>query len=226
MSDALVSYTWATFADAQKTRYRDTRNGRFVSRATVQAFVDSRIATAEQRFDDLTRALYDGRISPSTWQITMRDELRRYATQNAVLGIGGYDRMTPVEWGRIGGLLRDDYTRMTNLAHGIQDGTVTLPQAMERIRGYMGNARLNYYEAERTALLNREPNFETQLLMIRDFGGALVHCGECTEYHAGGWAYQWPMPSENCSCSKHCRCGLRYRDVLHVEVNEWLGTRR
>lgn len=224
-SDALVSYTWASFADANKTRYRDTATGRFVSRATVQEFVDSRIATAERRFDDLTRAYFDGRVSASTWQITMRDEMRRYATQNAVLGIGGYDRMSAREWGRIGGLLRDDYARMTNLAQGIQDGTVTLPQAMERIRGYMGNARLNYHEAERTALMNREQQTDTQLLMIRDLGNA-NHCEDCLSYHSAGWSYDLPLPSQSCACSSHCRCSVRYRDVMYVDVDAWLGTRR
>ena len=225
MADILPGFTWATFAEANKTRYRNTATGQFVSRATVHSLLEAQVSSAENRLGDLTRALFDGRVSPSTWQVTMRDELRRSHLQGAALGIGGIDRMSFVEYGRAGGLLRNDYARLTDLAQGVQDGTVTLPQALERVRGYVGNARISYYEAERTALLNRQMPWDMLLIMIRDLGAA-QHCADCSEYHAAGWSYSLPSPGTMCECSTHCRCGIRYRDVPRAEVDNWLGTRR
>jgi len=224
-NDALVSYTWATFADANKTRFRSNATGQFVSRATVQSFVESRVNSAEDRLGNLTRAYFDGRVSASSFQVTLRDELRRLGLQNASLGIGGWDRMTPVEFGRVGGLLRGDLARISNLALGVQQGTVTLPQALERVRGYIGNARINYYEAEKTAIHNRQMPYGMVAITIRDLGDA-DHCGDCLDYHAGGWAYDWPSPGTMCECHQHCRCHQRWRDVPTEDVGSWLGTRR
>lgn len=225
MTDALVSYTWATFADANKTRYRSNATGQFVSRATVQSFIESRVNSAEDRLGNLTRAYFDGRVSASSFQVTLRDELRRLGLQNASLGIGGWDRMTPVEFGRVGGLLRGDLARISDLALGVQHGTVTLPQALERVRGYIGNARINYYEAEKTAIHNRQMPYGMVAIAIRDLGAA-QHCGDCLDYHANGWQYDHPSPGTMCECSQHCRCGMRWRDVAYEDVGSWLGTRR
>lgn len=224
-TEILPGYTWSTFADASKTRYRSTATGQFVARSTIHTLLDAQVSSAENRLGEMTRAMFDGTISPSTWQMTMRTELTRLGLQNSALGIGGIDRMGSAEYGRVGGLLWRDIERLTDLAHGAQDGTVTLPQALERVRGYIGNARINYYEAEKTALQNRQAPSDVVALVIRDLGAA-VHCEDCLSYHAAGWSYDLPSPGTQCACSTHCRCSVRYRDVPYLEVDAWLGTRR
>lgn len=224
-TDILPGYSWAAFADANKSRYRNVATGQFVARSTIHELLGAQINSAENRLSDLTRAMFDGAISPSTWQATMRTELTRLGLQSASLGVGGWDRMTQVEYGRVGGLLRDDLQRLTNLAQGYQDGTVTLPQALERVRGYVGDARINYYEAEKTTIHNRHMPVGIVAICIRDLGNS-DHCADCESYHSEGWSYDLPSPCTQCECSTHCRCGLRWRDVSYEDVDSWLGTRR
>jgi hypothetical protein len=224
-TNILPGYTWAPFADANKTRYRSTATGQFVSRNTIHDLLTAQVNSAEHRLGQLLTAFHDGRISASTWQVTMRTELTRTHLQYASLGIGGWERMGDAEYGRVGGLLWRDLERMADLARGIQDGTVSLAQAQERVRGYIGNARINYFEAEKTALRNRVMPAGIVTITIRDLGQA-QHCGDCLTYHQAGWSYELPSPGTQCECSTHCRCDQRWRDVTIEDVDSWIGTRR
>jgi len=196
-------------------RYRSNASGQLVSRQRILDLLDGQIASAERRMGELTTALHEGRLSPVAYQSVMRDELRRVHLQNGALGIGGWDRMTSREYGRAGALLREDYARMTNLAQGIARGEVTLPQALNRVHGYVGSARVNFLaserEASRQAAQVRGVNLEERRRL-----GTSEHCKDCVAYAQMGWQPlgTLPLPGQQSVCSTQCRCSLERREVV------------
>jgi hypothetical protein len=196
--------------DRSLARYRSGATGRFVGRRTILDLMERQITGGENRLADLTTALHEGRISPAIWQEQMRTELRRLHTTNAALGAGGFDRMTFREWGRTGGLLRNDYQRLTNLANDIVAGKASLPQALQRVRGYVGNARVNFFEAERDAMRATGKQYEERRRL-----GASENCIDCVEYYRQGWQPLGvlPVPGQGSVCGTRCRCAMERREV-------------
>lgn len=206
MAEVLPGYTWSRGAG----RYRSTATGRFVARREITGLLNTQVANAETRLGDLVTALYEKQIDASTWQSVMRDELRRLHLQNAALGAGGFDRLSSREFGRAGALLREDYARLTQLARDIASGETTLPQALNRVRGYVGSARMNYYAADRDAARLTGRRFEE-----RRYLHASESCGDCVDYAGRGWVEEGtlPLPGEDSQCTKYCRCTMERREV-------------
>lgn len=212
MPDILPGFTF----DRSAGRYRDTTRGQFVSRSRILSLVDAQIHSAEQRLGDLVTALHEQRIAPAIFQEQMRTELRRLHLQNAALGAGGFDNLTQRDYGRAGQMLRGDYQRLTNLAQGVANGTVSLPQALNRVRGYVGTARSNFLHAEREAATQAAALRGVRLEERRRLGAA-EHCDDCVRYAALGWQPlgTLPVPGEASVCNRNCRCSLERQEVTN-----------
>lgn len=210
MADVLPGFTF----DRGLARYRDTSTGRFVSRDrganSILRLLDQRIRSSEQRMGDIVQAIADKSMAPGMGQMLMRDELRRLHLQNAALGAGGVDRLTFREFGRAGRALRDTYPRVANLAQGLADGTVSLDQAMQRLRGYAGDARKEFYRAERDALRATGKTFEQRRRL-----NPAEHCRDCVRFASMSWRPlgELPEPGEQSRCSSFCRCTMETREV-------------
>jgi hypothetical protein len=207
MADVLPGYTY----NRESARYRNSETGRFVARRDIISLLEAQTNGAENRLGELVTALHEKRIDASTWQSVMRDELRRLHSQNAALGAGGWDRMDFRAWGRVGGYLAGDYTRLTNLAQDIADGKVSLPQALNRVDGYVISARRNFFEADRDAMFRSGRAFEERRRL-----GSSEHCAGCVDYAAMG--YQplgvLPIPGDGSTeCKSWCKCIIERREV-------------
>lgn len=220
MADVLPGFVFSR----NSQRYRDLSTGRYVARADILGLLDTQTATLEQRLANLTTAVYEGRLAPAYYAEQMRTELRRGHLQNRALGVGGFDKLTQADYGSVGRKLRDDYARIANLAQGLADGTVTLPQALNRINGYAGNARTQYFEADKRARHEGASGRGMTLLMIRDLGPA-EHCPDCLSYYTQGWQYDLPLPCEASQCNTHCRCSVRYKEIATEMAGDWIGRR-
>lgn len=206
-------------------RYRDLSSGKFVSRADIVSLLDARVVSLENRLTALTTAAVEGKLSPAYFAEQMRTELRRSHLAARAVGAGGIDKLTQADYGSVGRKLRDDYARVANLARDIRDGTVTLPQALNRVQGYAGNARLEFFEADAAAKKDAAAGKDMVLLMIRDLGTS-EHCVDCLNYYGQGWAFDLPSPGTQSICGTHCRCSMRYREVAADAAAELIGTRR
>lgn len=206
MADILPGFLY----DRSNARYRNTSTGRYVARRDILGLLDTQINAAERRLGDLVTALHEQRISPAIFQEQMRTELRRLHLQNAALGAGGFDRLTAREYGRAGQMLRTDYERLTNLARDIVDGRATLPQALNRVQGYAGQARQNFLEAERDAARATGRDYEERRRL-----GVAEHCNDCVGYAERSWQPLGvlPVPGTSSVCGTHCRCTLERREV-------------
>lgn len=221
MPDILPGFTWSNSLQ----RYRQLDTGRFVSRRDILGVMEAQTTGLESRLGALTQALADGQLSPAWYLEQASTELRRAHLQQRALGAGGWDRLTARDYGSVGRKLRDDYARLVTLAQGIQDGTVTLPQAMTRIQGYAGSARLEFMEAER----QRQQADEGMALIEKRNLAVAEHCGDCLELHSRGWqpVGVLPLPGDGSTeCGTHDRCTIVSRQVPVDDVGEWIGTRR
>lgn len=206
--DILPSYTW----NRDTARYRNTETGKFVARRDIVGLLETQVNSAERRLGELTTAFHEGRLSASTWQVTMRDELRRLHSAQSALGVGGWDRMDYRAWGRVGGLLQADYERMTNLARAVQAGEVTLPQALQRVNGYANAARRGFFESDRDAARRTGRTYEER----RRLGNAVEHCGDCLDLIAQGWQPLGILPipgSGGTECGSYDKCVIERREV-------------
>lgn len=205
--EILPGYSW----NPESARYRSAETGRFVARRDIIGLLETQTNSAERRLGELVTALHEGRVDSSTWQVTMRDELRRLHSQQGALGAGGWDRMDNRAWGRVGGHLQADYARMTQLARDIADGKVSLPQALNRVDGYVISARRNFFEADRDAMRRSGRQFEERRRL-----GSAEHCSGCVDYAAMSWQPLdiLPIPGDGSTeCGSRCKCTMERREV-------------
>lgn len=216
MADVLVGYSFSRSA----ARYRSSSTGQFVSRTRIMALLDRQIATAEQRLGDIVAAMHDKSITSGMGQLMIRDELRRLHLQNAALGAGGIDRLSFREYGRAGRSLRDTYQRVASLTLDIEKGRVSLPQAMNRIQGYAGEARRNFFETQRDTLQATGKQYEQRRRL-----NARESCVDCIRYAGLGWQPlgTLPEPGNSSRCNAWCRCTMETREVTPEMIRERLG---
>jgi hypothetical protein len=207
MPDILPGFEYSVSA----RRYRDLASGRFVARVDVMRQMETLTSNLESRLGALAQALADGQLSPAYFTEQARTELRRAHLQQTALAVGGWDRIDSRQYGRAGQALRQDYARLVELARGVQDGSVTLPQALNRIQGYAGNARRGFMEAERDMLRASGHEYEERRRL-----GVAEHCEKCVELAAMSWQPLGvlPIPGDGSTpCGTHCRCTIERREV-------------
>jgi len=198
---------------------------RFVARAEVMRLLEAQVNAKQQLIQELTQAALDGRIAPAVWQTQVSTELKRLYLQNRALGAGGWDRLTQADFGHIGGRLQSEYRHLAGFAQAIADGTVSPAQAMNRINMYLGNARREYWLAERD---HRRPSSPSKVIIERRVLGVAEHCDDCIMYNKQGWQLQGvlPPPTVNSECGGNCRCSLDAKEVEIAELEAWIGTSR
>lgn len=206
MPDILPGFEYSRSA----SRYRDSSTGRFVSQRSITELLDTQVSGMERRLGALTMAMYEGQLSPAFWAEQMRTELRRGHLQNIALGMGGWSQISAQQFGRAGHALRDDYKRIARLAEEMQRGEVSLPQALNRVAGYAGSARLQYWEAERDGLRQSGREFEERRRL-----GTAEHCEKCVEFHNMSWQPLGvlPPPGTGTPCGNWCKCTMERREV-------------
>jgi cytochrome P450 len=204
------------------SRYRDTSNGRFVARSRINSLMEQQVSGSENRMAQIVQGVADKSISPGAAQEAMRDEMRRLNLANAALGKGGIEQLDFRDFGRVGNQLRDTYARIGNLVDGVENGTVTLPQALRRIEGYALEARNMFFAAARAASQATGRMYEERRILH-----AQESCPDCIEYAAEGWTPQGtlPLPGEQSECGKYCRCTMEQREVTPEMMQERLAER-
>lgn len=220
MADVLPGYRW----NERAGRYISQATGRFVGRQAIVSLLDAHVNSADERLAQLVTAYSEQRISSSVFVEQMRSELKRIHLQARALGAGGWDRLTQAEYGSIGGKLRTDYQRIERLTQDIANGDASLAQALNRVNGYVGNARTGFWDAQRERNQAREGN----VMLERRVLGVAEHCNDCVEYYGRGWQLPGalPSPGTQSECGTHCRCRMEYREVNRLIVGEYIGSRR
>lgn len=220
MADILTGYTF----DKDTGRYRSGSTGRFVARKQITGLLEKQVQDTEQRMQDLVTGLHEEKIAPSVFLAQARTELKRAHLTNRALGAGGWDQLDSRDFGATGGALRTGYQKLVGTVEDMQRGDATLPQAQQRMRSYAGDARRQYFDAEKR---RRKPSGADMVLIFRRIAAADANtCKDCMDYYEAGWQYDVPAPAERCQCLGNCRCSVMEKEVPVSEVAEWLGTKR
>lgn len=186
-------------------RWRDTATGRFVSSDSVTSQMRRHVAATFDTLEGLTDQLYDGSITVQQWQAAVASELKDAHLAQSMFARGGKLNMTSVEYGRVGGVLRDEYRYLSRFADGIAAGRQSRAQALARIRQY-GKATQQAYWREYAQATRDDDWLYWEL-------GVAEHCPDCLAL-AGGSPYRpnelstYPGAGDT-RCRGNCNCTLR-----------------
>ena len=90
---------------------------------------------------DLTDDLYNKRITIQQWQSQFREGLKNQYVAQYLVAKGGRENMTQEDWGRLGGLLKNQYQFHSRFARDIVDGKMSHAQARCRAGMYQDSAK-------------------------------------------------------------------------------------
>jgi len=127
--------------DTEERRYYSTEEEAYMARAKVVDYRDRIVATAGPVTDTLGMLTVEGPLSPQDWRHMMREEIKREYINQYLLGIGGRDQMTFEDWGRIGGMLKEQYGHLDKFYDQIVAGKLSDAQVGARSRMYSASAR-------------------------------------------------------------------------------------
>lgn len=196
--------------------YRTPDGDVIPSRVTRDA-ADVALRQSRERVEDLTGSLRDGDIPLSRWQREMMDEIKDAHVNMGSLAKGGYKQMGQADWGRVGGIVRDEYEYLRGFAEQIEDGDVPLDgRAINRAGMYVDSARGTHHRIERIEMQKRGYNQEKNIL------GVAEHCDECvalTTRGDNGWVPIDTLPEIGQRiCLANCKCRVVYRRTAPGEA--------
>ena len=127
--------------NSRARRYYNDETGQFMPRAKVLGYVQQSIDAGGLVTDTLGNLVMEARLSPLDWRHMMREEIKREYIAQYLLGIGGRDQMTFEDWGRLGGMLKEQYGHLDKFYDQIVAGKLSDAQVGARSRMYSASAR-------------------------------------------------------------------------------------
>lgn len=201
--------TWAWDPRPKVLRYRDIETGRFLPRGEVLNYVDASIDASGIAGNLLGGYVYDGTLSPADFRALFREELKGEYTREYLLGIGGREQMTQADWGRIGGMLKEQYGHLDDFIAELEAGNLTPEQIAARINMYVNSSRESFERAHYQVA--GKAGCDEELWGL----GASEHCPDCLEFAGMGWQplKTFPYPGQGqTQCLTNCQCTVSYRN--------------
>lgn len=117
----MSSFKW----DSGVARYRDAGTGRFLSQERVAGLINESLAASRDVVSALGELVADGTLSAADWQAQMRQELKEEYIRQYLAGRGGRAAMDSADWGRVGGMLKEQYDYLSRFTAQIEEGNLT-----------------------------------------------------------------------------------------------------
>ena len=213
---SLPGYVWDTRFGSG--RYRiilpDGRLGALVSRDEIVSVVRNLHDASAARFGLLAQDAVAGRIAVADFQQAMMLELKHLYNASSALAVGGYNKMTAVEWGRNGQILRGEYAYLAGFAQDIADGKLTPAQADARARLYAGKAYSRFWaehSLQQQAAGYTQERWNTAADERVCTGGERAGCQGLGDL---GWVAIGTLPNPgdgSTQCLGACRCDKEFR---------------
>ncbi len=190
-----MPYTW----DPVKSRYHDTKTGRFVKATQVQDLASASIQETGKLVS---------RLGPKEMRIVLREEVKRETIRQYLLGRGGVNQMTPKDWGTVGSILRDQYSHLDDFVTQLND--LTDAQVQARSLMYINSAREGLEKGKRAAI-DQSDEFTQERWVL----GGDNPCDGCQALAAKGWVKigtlgQFPGDGGT-QCLTGCQCHIEYK---------------
>lgn len=211
-------------------RFRDRLTGRIVSWETVRKALDRVLDGAVRETGALSRRLQAREITLSEWQRRMERAIKQVHLASAALEKGGWQRMSPADYGRVGRLLynpnaTDDratwgqYQHLRLFAGQIEGGLVLDGRFLRRTGQYMQAGRQTFHRLLERDMAARGFTQTRFLLNPAD------HCTDeegrrqspprrgCVERADASWhtVGEWPGIGQ-AACHMNDRCDQAFRN--------------
>lgn len=200
----MLSFTY----DPHSRRYRETSSGQYVPAKVVRAVVDTVISGYEMHFDQLAISLSAGELTLAEWQVQMVQAVKSLHVATAAAANGGFNNMSPADWGYVGSLVKKQYVFLRGFAADIVSGKQLLQSGgfIARARLYAQAARGTYESvASRAARIGG-------VAQARRILGANDHCPGCVVEANRGWvSIEEVAPIGSQECLTNCHCTIEYQ---------------
>lgn len=137
--------------DTERNRYINADNNRPISWARIER-ESERFETAQKvTVRQLSEQLANNQLTLEQWHNEMRAVVKRNYIAQYLLGRGGRDAMTQSDWGRVGGLLSNQFRYLSNFAREISLGLLSEEQIGARAELYIDSASQSFERAKGAA---------------------------------------------------------------------------
>ena len=199
----LPDYRW----NAAAGRYIGS-NGQFVPGTLIRNELDKVLDRITENSLLLTDQFRQGLIDGRTWQIQIMQNIKQVHLVSGAMEKGGWAQLSQSDFGRIGFLIKREYSWFNNLIKQLESGEQKLNGTLNnRVRLYMQAGRSTFHVLEREDEAIRGKTEERRILHARD------HCPDCIKYAFMGWQPlgTLPVPGEKSVCRANCRCTMEFR---------------
>ena len=158
----------------------------------------------------MNRLLSSGDINIQDWVTEMRGLIKNTYRAMYELAIGGRENMTQADYGRLGGMLQEQYRYLDRFAAELAEGKLTLPQALNRARMYIESATQAFERARAAGLGITLPQYP---------GDGSTQCRANCRCHwdikdrKEEWACYWRLGQ-----AEHCPDCLQARDLYNPYI--------
>jgi hypothetical protein len=188
-------------------RYRDTSTGRFVPAAVVRGELDAYLDNTGTAAKSIAQALRNRELSLADAEIAMRRHIKNVHLNAVALERGGWENMTPADYGRAGQIIREQYGFARNMFVQIEEGKQRLDGTLDvRMEMYTQAGRQSFYE-------NKHARLDAAAVThVRSIRHARDSCRECVFldhvwHRIGDPAYK--LPGQRI-CLTRCHCSEEY----------------
>jgi hypothetical protein len=192
----------------------DRRSAQFVSgtksiaRDKVRADANTHAVEVGTKLKNLTRRALTTKMDAGKFQTQFAQILKASHIQLGLVGRGGKELMAPSDYGKLGSLLKKEYSSLKNFTQSMIDGELSLKQAIARA-GQYGTATLQAYgNMEQRAIADSKLEWARRKLT-----SGVKHCPECVNlatYPKYRKAADMTPIGVDCSCHGNCRCAIEY----------------
>ena len=199
-----MPYRWEPSAGVSG-RYRDATTGRYASGATVRRELDRYLDAADPA-KALAEALRGRQVSLADWEIAMRRHIKNTHLNAIAMERGGWANLTPVDFGRVGQIVREQYAYLKGFAADIASGKQRLDGTLGvRAKLYSQAGRNSYYRSK-AANMSGKVTHQMSVRSARD------SCWQCRELDRKVFRIDdtsFPLPGRRV-CNHNCQCHLAY----------------
>lgn len=204
-----MAYTW----DERSRQYYDER-GKPISQGEVRRRGLRVVNKSKAALEELSNKLIEGEISHAEWVVGMREGVKATHSATVQLAYGGKESMGPVERGRLGVMIREQYKHLGAFALEVESGVVTGDAVRARASMYAGAAwgshEASVREREKGAGATEERSF---------LEPEATHCQDCFDEAGRGWVpIDSLIPIGERTCLANCQCNMEFRAMSPGEA--------
>jgi len=191
--------------DVSTGRYRGP-DGRFLPRTRQRNILDTALASSSREMKSLGEQLRTRQITLPQWEREMRTQIKAAHLANGAMARGGFKRLGPREYGRIGAQVKEQYRYLAKFAREIEAGLPLDGRFLNRTGMYAQAGRGTFHKLEQAEMADLGMTEERNVLHPAD------HCAGCLGETALGWVPIGDLvPIGSRDCRANDRCTIEYR---------------